>query len=333
VIRKTGGRLLAVVALAVLLASCIKLDMSLTVSADNTVSGSVVLAVDKQVLELTGQSVGDLLSGSGSGLPTDIAGVTSEPYEDAKYSGQQFNFDNVPLDQFNASGGADSLQIVRQGDQFVVTGVLDTSGATGLSGATGATGFSGATGSTGATGFSGATGATGFTGATGGFPSGVSGFPGAEEFLKSAEIKISITFPGEVASSNGQIDGNTVSWTPAFGERLELQATASAVGGGSSFPWMWIAIGAGAVVVIAIAVVVLSRRKKGGDAALAAAAAGAPMDQAPPAAAPPAQAPTEQIPPAAAPPAAPTPAPPSEMPPPPPPAAPEGGNPEAPPTA
>lgn len=299
--RKTALRLGAVAALAVLLSSCIKLDMSLDVSTNNTVSGTVILAVDKQLLELTGQSVGDLLSGSGSSLPTDLPGVTTEPYEDDTFAGQQITFDSVSLDQFNSSGGADSLQILREGDQFVATGTLDMSGATGLSGVTGATG-------------------------TGGLPSG---FPGASEMFESAEIEISISFPGEVISSNGEVDGNTVTWSPEFGEQLELQATASAIGGDgeSSFPWIWIVVAAVAVIVAAILVLVLGRRRKGKKAAAAVEgvptapmAPTAPTEPAAPAAAPTEPAPTEPAPTEMPP--APTevpPAPPTEMPPPPPP--------------
>jgi hypothetical protein len=207
VTRKTGGRLLAVVALAVLLASCIKLDMSLTVSADNTVSGSVVLAVDKQVLELTGQSVGDLLSGSGSGLPTDIAGVTSEPYEDDIL---RVIAPATSLDQFSASGGADSLQIVRRGSvrgrrarHVGAGGPLIRHGRR----------FSGDR----------STGATEHRGS----PRYV-GFPGARSSSSRRDQDLIPSPAGR--SSNGQIGSSTV-WDAGL-QRPQLPATASAVGGG-----------------------------------------------------------------------------------------------------
>ncbi len=288
----TAGRLAMVAALALLLTGCLKLDMDLRIQTDDTVDGEIVLAVNKDILELTGGTVDDLL-GSDTPFPEDIAGVTTEDYDDGEWSGKQFNFDGVPISEFSDSTDAESLQIVRSGDTFEVSGVLDLS--QGLSGATGAT--------------------------------------GAAEFLESAELRVAITFPGEVIEANGEVDGNTVTWVPEFGQRLEIQATGSAIasgGGGSTM--MWILIGVGVVVLIGIVVAVLMSRKKGApaptagfDAAAAAPSAAPPAAEAP--AAPPA---APSAPPAApsAPPAAPSApqAPPAPEPPPAPPAPEEGGS-------
>jgi len=220
------GRLTMVAALALLLTGCLKLDMNLEIQADDTVNGSVVFAVSKDVLELTGGSAEDLL-GSDTPFPSDVEGVTTEEYDDGKFAGQKFNFDGLPISEFSDPADPESLQITRDGDTFKVTGVLDLS--QGLSGATGATGGTGA------------------------------------QFLESAEIRVAITFPGEIIDSNGQIDGNTVVWEPKFGERLDIQATGSAIeSGGSSSTLLYVLIGVGAVVVIAIiAALVMGRKKKG----------------------------------------------------------------------
>jgi hypothetical protein len=265
------GRIAAFGALALLLSACLKLDMDLEVSADDTVSGTVIFGVQKELLELTGGSIEDVI-GTDSPLPEDVEGVTVEDYEDDEFAGQQFTFDAVPLEQFNTGDSEEELRIVREGDTFVVSGVLDLS--------------------------------TGVTGTTGLDP---------EQFLQGAELRVRITFPGEVISSNGQIDGNTVTWEPEVGERLELQATASAVGGGDgdSNLTMWLIIG-GAVVLVAIVIgVILAQRRKGS----ASATAGAPPEatMAPPPSAEPTPPPS----------AAPTPPPSAEPAPPPPPAGPE----------
>jgi len=217
---RTLVRVAAFGALAVLLGACMKLDMDLQVSADDTVSGTVVFAIDKQLLELTGQSAEDVLGDTP--LPTDVQGVSTDAYEDDRFAGQQFSFESVPLADFNSGEDPESLQIVREGDSFRVTGVLD------LSSATGATGV-----------------------------------PGLEDAFQNAELRIRIAFPGEVTDSNGQVDGNTVTWTPRIGERLELQATASAIGGGGGDSNLTlILIVAGVVLALAIAAgVVLSRRR------------------------------------------------------------------------
>lgn len=227
--------------LAFLLGACLKLDMDLEVSADDTVDGSVVFALDKELLELSGQSLEDVL-GTEIPVPTEAEGVSAEPYEDDEFAGQEFTFDGVPLQQFNQSEDAEQLQIVREGDLFRVTGVLD------LSGATGATGLSG-------------------------FGEGLA------EAFEGAELRVRISFPGDVSESNGVVAGNTVTWEPRVGERLELRATASAIdtgGGGSGLTPILIV--AGAAVVAAFALALLAARRRGaGRPAVVDAAAGEPQ--------------------------------------------------------
>jgi hypothetical protein len=227
------ARLGAVAALALLMSACLKLDMNLDVSTDNTVSGSVIFAVDKGLLELAGQSFDDLI-GSDTPFPDDVEGVTVESYEDDDFTGQQYTFDGVPLSEFEGSGD-EELSITREGDVFHVAGVLDL--ATGLT--------SGAT--------------------------GLSGFDPAE-ILQSADIQITMSFPGEVTESNGEVSGNSVTWVPEIGERLEITATAGATGsGGDSNLTMLLIIGAVVVVLAVIAgVIVAQRRNRPAPAAAAA---------------------------------------------------------------
>lgn len=219
------GRIAALGALALLLSACLKLDMDLEVSSDNTVNGTVIFGVNKDLLELTGGSVEDFL-GSEAPLPSGAEGVTTEPFEDDEFAGQKFTFESVPLDEFNSTDSPEQLQITREGDVFRVSGSLDLSA--GLTGATGPTGF------------------------------------GAEEFLQGAELEITITFPGEVTQSNGEIDGNSVTWIPVVGERLDLQASASAIetGGGSNLTLLLIIAAVIVVAAIVIGVVVAQRRSR-----------------------------------------------------------------------
>ena len=297
---RTAGRIGAFVALVFLMTGCIKLNMNLGINSDNTVSGTVEFGVQKELLDLTGQNVEDLL-GSDAPFPSNAPGVTVEPFDDGEFAGQQFIFEDVPIEEFNSggfvggtgatgisgvTGAGDSLNIARQGDTFVVTGVLDLS--SGLSGATGPFGGS-----------------------------------GGAQFFESAQIKIAITFPGAVAeAAGGQIDGNTVTYVPKFGERLEIDATGSAVDNGeaadvvggsdSMLPLILIIAGVVLVLLIVIALVIRSRRHKGGDAGTSGfgdAGTAAPPDVA----TPPPGAPTGAPPPAPTPP----PMPPAAPPPPP----------------
>jgi hypothetical protein len=283
---RTAGRIGVLTLIAVLMSACLKLDMNLQVSSDNTVSGTIIFAIQKQILELAGGSVDDLFSEAP--LPSDAPGVTVKDYEDDTFAGKEISFDSVPITQFSGDT-EDELKITREGDVFHVSGTLDLSSA--LSGATGVSGFDPST------------------------------------FLEGAELKIQITFPGEVIDSNGQVDGNTVTWVPEVGQATDIQATASAVegGGGSSNLILWIVLGAVAVVLIIVILLLLARRNRpgaGGTAegaaappaavdastpAAPAASPAAPPTAAPPAAPPTAPPPAEPTPPSAMPPAEPTP--------------------------
>ncbi|HLA92507.1 MAG TPA: hypothetical protein VJO36_03085, partial [Actinomycetota bacterium] len=214
---------------------CIKLTMDLQVNSDDTVSGTIQLGIQKELLELSGGSVQDLL-GSDSPFPSDAPGVTVEEFDDGEFAGQEFTFDSVPIAEFQATDDPDALSILRQGDVFVVSGVLDMSAASGATGGIGATG---------------------------------------QELLDSAEIRITMTFPGDVQEATGTIDGNSVTWAPEFGERLEISATASAIddgdagdaGGGSGGSSTTIILIIVAVVVVGaiIAFFVMKGRKGGGS--------------------------------------------------------------------
>lgn len=279
---RKAARVGAFAALALVLTGCIKLNMDLVINSDDTVSGVVQFGVQKELLELTGQSAEDLLGDAP--LPSDAPGVTTEPFEDEEFAGQQFNFESVPIAQFNQSQvtgatgltgvpATDTLTITHQGDTFVVAGVLDLSGGD-------------------------------ITGATNPF-----GGTGAE-LLESAEIRVSITFPGDVIeATGGQIEGNTVTYLPRFGDRLEIDATGSAIDdgdaeaaaggddGGSNL--LLILIIAAVVVVLAVVLFLILRNRRGGGST---GFGEAPPATTPETATPPPGAPTDSPPPAPAPP-------------------------------
>ena len=216
------GRLLGSAAIALPLAGCFKVDMNLEVAADNTVSGSAVIAVDDSLLELTGQDVDQLLADMDlSDLPP---GSTAEPYEADGFVGQEITFAEMPLDEFatsnalSGSGTGEELSIVREGDEFHVTGGFDMSGQE-------------------------------FTGTE--IPAGI---------MDSFEFRISITFPGEVRSATGDIDGNTVTWEPTFGENTRVEAVASAIPSSSS-PLLTIVLIAVGVLAVGAVIFFMTHRK------------------------------------------------------------------------
>jgi hypothetical protein len=219
---RVAGRLLALVAMTLLLAGCFKVNMDVEVTPENTVSGTAVIAVDDSLLRLSGQSADELFQDMDlSDLPP---GASVDPYEEDGFVGQQITFDDVSLEDFrgndtlSGAGADDQLDIVRQGDEFLVSGAIDMSGQE-------------------------------FTGTE---------VP--EEFMDNFEFQISITFPGEVKSATGAIDGNTVTWEPRIGENTRVEAVASAIPTPSSPLLMILLIAAGGLVLGAIAFFLTHRK-------------------------------------------------------------------------
>jgi hypothetical protein len=214
-------RPLAFGTIALLLAGCVKVDMDLEISPDNTVSGQAILAVDQSVVELSGQSADELFRDLDlSDLPE---GATVEPYEGDGFVGQQVNFDDVALSEFTGGetlgASGEELSITRVGDEFHVAGRLDMSG----------TEFSG-----------------------GQVP---------QQLLDTMEFRIAITFPGPVESSTGSVDGNTVTWEPRIGQNTEIRAVASAIPSGGSPWLLIALVAAAALVLAAVLFLLVGRRR------------------------------------------------------------------------
>jgi hypothetical protein len=48
------------------------------------------------------------------------------------------------------------------------------------------------------------------------------------QFASTFDVEIKVTFPGEIISTNGTVDGTTVSWSPQMGETVTMEALAKA---------------------------------------------------------------------------------------------------------
>jgi hypothetical protein len=128
------GRFLGMGALALLLAGCFRVNMNIDVTPENTVSGTAIIAVDESLLELSGQSADQLFKDMDlSDLP---ANATTDSYQEDGFVGKTITFYEVPLAEFTGNnslagaggGSGDELNIVREGDEFRVTGAFDMSG-------------------------------------------------------------------------------------------------------------------------------------------------------------------------------------------------------------
>jgi hypothetical protein len=235
--------------LALSLTACMKMDMNLEINADDTVDGSVVMAFSRDFMDMAGMmgedaDMDDLLEGFMDFDPEseDVPDYASvEPYDDGDFVGQQMNFDGAPLEEFSEGADMSGMSIVREGDQFVFQGDMDM---------------------------------TDETGEMGDIP------PGMLENM-DFDLRVSITFPGEVLEHNGSLSGTTVTWEPQIGEPNDMFARAMDSGGaGGGMPvWLWIVIGVVIVAGLAGLLFFMSRSK--GEPAPADAAAPVPAPVAP----------------------------------------------------
>ena len=207
--------------LAVALSGCFKLDMQLELQSDDTVDGSVVIAVARDQAALVGgeDALRDALQGGDVGILSDspdAGDVEQRDYEDADWIGTESVFSDVPIDEFG-QGESGDLTITRDGDEFVVEGTLDMSGEQETDAS-------------------------------------------AQAVLDSAELQIAVTFPGAVSEANGQVDGDTVTWVPSPGEVLEISARGSAVAG-VNWTFIAAIAALVALLVVGIVLIVVVRRR------------------------------------------------------------------------
>lgn len=129
--RRILPRILAVGALVLALAGCVRFQADLTLNPEDTVDGSIVVAVlvsedtdeaREQSLTAAQQIEAELL-----GSLRDASGVTTSEYDQDDYIGSRIVFDDVALEAFSGQS-EDALKIVRDGDEYVFTGALDFSG-------------------------------------------------------------------------------------------------------------------------------------------------------------------------------------------------------------
>jgi hypothetical protein len=279
--RRILPRFLALGLLVLALAGCVRFQADLTLTPQDTVSGSIVVAViltddTDETREGTATAATQIATSLLGNLAT-TSGVTTTDYEQDGYLGQRLDFVNVPLNAFSGTDPG-ALHFERDGDEFVFSGAID------------------------------------FTGESG----EVEGTPGAED---DGNLTVKVTFPGTVTETDGTVQGTTVSWSTAVDQRLEMNARGAATAPGLPIGIIiGIAAAVLVVIAAVVGFLLLRARRKAAVAAGAAPAtldpafaspaavapevAGAPT---PPAAIPPATTPAATAPPAATPPKAPKP--------------------------
>lgn len=111
------SRLARTIALAALLlvalTGCLKADMGLRLHDDDTVSGEIKFGVSKDLVEMMGGDLDELMDSGDGDFPE---GAKVEEWSDGDYVGQKISFERVPLAEMN---DGDDILITREGDEFV----------------------------------------------------------------------------------------------------------------------------------------------------------------------------------------------------------------------
>jgi hypothetical protein len=109
------------------LSGCIKVDMELRLQPEDTVDGTIIMAFDKQMMEMFDMTAEDLLADSGTDTSDLPEGASVSTYDDGTYAGQQIDFVGTPIADFSETGDT-GLNIVREDDNYVVSGSFDGTG-------------------------------------------------------------------------------------------------------------------------------------------------------------------------------------------------------------
>jgi hypothetical protein len=211
--RRTFTSLVSLVGAAAVLSGCIKLDADMKVAKDDKFSGTEIVAINAKAFESFGLKKEDLRKQMKDSLnkPNVPAGVkfTSKLYEKGDFIGVELNITDAPTSvlpellasaEGMASGAGgnlgskpkpkSSVTFVHKDGKFTMKGSLDLSTDTKTSKS--------------------------------------EGEPDLTALLSAykPEIKMKLTFPGKVVKGTGKISGNSITFTPKFGEnnRLDVEA-------------------------------------------------------------------------------------------------------------
>lgn len=222
------GRLVALLSLLLipfLLTGCFKFTMDLEVSNQDTVSGTAVVALSKELQAFAEES-------GGGEEPTDVFegvdGAEVSDFDDGSFVGQQYEFNAIPLEEFSLNDDESALKIERDGDNLVVSGNLSLEDEAADADAGEDFGF-------------------------------------GQAFVDSADLRVTMKFPGEILETNGEVDEdtNTITWIPQYGEANEISAVVNSPRGIPAWVW-WIVAGVATLVGLALLALLLSQRRKRG---------------------------------------------------------------------
>lgn len=204
---------------------CMKFDMNLDVSAQDTVSGTVTVGVSKALMQMAEQNGGDTSSlPQTDNLFSKETGATVKKFDDGVFVGNTYTIDAVSIEKFETTNKGSKMSITRDGDYIVVDGFLDLAGED---------------------------------------PESIKQAmenPFTSSLFDSMEFSVTMTLPGVIESTNGTREGdsNKIVWTGTLGENLKMEAKTRSPKSEVDLPLI---LGGVGVVIVIVAAVVLMRRK------------------------------------------------------------------------
>jgi hypothetical protein len=192
---------------ALVLSSCIKVDMDMKLGKNEKINGKAIVGIKSSTIELMGQKKDDFfkeMEKDNSSLPKS---VKAKRYDKDGFIGQELTFKDLPASEFSkvssstkSSTGADSgssaddIKLVKKGDTWVLTGTLDF--------------------------------------ATDGIGTENDGTDAAamKAILKDFQVRVKMEFPGKILEHDkfAKIKGNTAEWKPKAGEKVVMRIVAKA---------------------------------------------------------------------------------------------------------
>lgn len=121
--RALAGAVLVTLALS----GCVRLDLQTTLTDHDTADGTLVIAMADDAAALLGGDPADVWAEYKDQVVGDVPDtVTEEPYTEDGYTGSRYVFDDEPVATLAKISDGD-LEVAREGDEYVVSGVLDLS--------------------------------------------------------------------------------------------------------------------------------------------------------------------------------------------------------------
>lgn len=160
----------------------------------------------------------------------ETEGVTASEFDDGDFVGQQYEFAGIPIDELDFQDDSGGLTITRDGDFLNVEGDLNFEDDSA--------------------------------------DSGGDDFGLGQAFFDSADLRVSIKFPGDIVETNGEVNEktNTITWSPKYGEANEISARVYAPQG---MPlWVWVVVASAVVAVgliLTLGLFVLKKRRRGAN--------------------------------------------------------------------